>query len=145
MCTHMDVSAVILATSSLGMVPMMPLLFILRPVPITPPLSQSAPPLATHALQRMQFLSSMFGVTKQSMAVVVGDCVGSAVGDCVGAAEQNGAVQAPSVLRHAGASAQSHVGLSVIRHVLEVKDSVQMAGSAPVNWLLSNTLRVATN
>ena len=126
------------------MVPVMLLLFMASWNPRLPsPLSQSAPPLATHALQRMQFLSSVFSVVKQSMAVVVGDCVGSAVGDCVGsavgdcvgAAEQNGAVQA-CALRHAGASAQSQSGLLVMTQWLGPKDdSVQMAGSAPVNLL----------
>ena len=114
MCTHINVSAVIWARSPAGIVPLMLLLFgpyIPRASPKTPfPSSQSVPPLATQALQRMQFLSSMFDVTKQSMAVVVGACVGSAVGDCVGAAEQNGAVQA-CASRHAGVCAQSQFGL----------------------------------
>jgi hypothetical protein len=75
----MYVRAVILETSSLGMVPMMPAEFILRVVPRLPsPLSHCAPPLATHAFQRMQFLSSVFGVAKQLM-LVVGDCVGAVV------------------------------------------------------------------
>ena len=61
------------------MVPVMLLLFMASWNPRLPsPLSHCAPPLATHAFQRMQFLSSVFGVAKQLM-LVVGDCVGAVV------------------------------------------------------------------